>query len=556
VPNSTYLTSVVNPVVGDGWITANNGHLWVFVGPSPNDNISKWNDVGMVRGPTGPQGPPGPQGPAEVFVGPDTPVSTEVLWVDTDTNILYALIGVDWVPVSSTGGTDEVWIGPDDPISAHSSIELWYDTDDDYTAVDQANFWNSAWGQLGEAYSTTSAVTINTDGAVLTELTVSCTVASINRRIAVICNLGAVVYTRGVANSRLQIFVARDGVNLARIWDTNTGAVGAAPPVPVFATVTDTPTVGSHTYTIKINISGAGDSVAFNANATGVPRVLTVTDIGPLTRAAVNPPAGQPQIAAAGNALGVVAVGTFLAGNPKTLTGNTLTQISNSLPVTLLAGRKYRIHVEVRAMVITSAGTAGVACWVRDGTNDLTASYASAPLAYTNVAPGYNPFTYHFLMDGDGVARNLNVVMQPNTAVSLNVFLDNCYFYVEDVGPNTAPALPIPDTPQGWTSVSSFLNGWSNFGGWQMAQYRKIGDEVRLRGLVAGGTFGATVGLMFYLPVGFRPPLGEIFGVDVANSVQGRVEVQPDGRVIAWGTAASGSNAYLSLSGIVFSVTP
>lgn len=58
-------------------------------------------------------------------------------------------------------------------------------------------------------------------------------------------------------------------------------------------------------------------------------------------------------------------------------------------------------------------------------------------------------------------------------------------------------------TPTAWTAVT-FQNGWSNFGaGLQVAQYRKIGDVVEVRGVIGGGT-SATVA--FTLPVGFRPP--------------------------------------------------
>jgi len=56
VPNSGGLTGVSNPTEGDGWITADTGHLWVFTGPAPNDSITKWTDVGQIVGPPGPAG--------------------------------------------------------------------------------------------------------------------------------------------------------------------------------------------------------------------------------------------------------------------------------------------------------------------------------------------------------------------------------------------------------------------------------------------------------------------------------------------------------------------
>lgn len=67
VASSAALTGVASPAIGDGWITADTGHLWIYIGPNPNNSLAKWNDVGLVQGPpgaTGPAGPQGAQGPA------------------------------------------------------------------------------------------------------------------------------------------------------------------------------------------------------------------------------------------------------------------------------------------------------------------------------------------------------------------------------------------------------------------------------------------------------------------------------------------------------------
>src|SRR3982750_1816044 len=62
VPTSSALVTVVNPTVGDGYITADTGHLWVFAGPPPHDSINDWTDAGSVAGPPGVPGPIGPTG--------------------------------------------------------------------------------------------------------------------------------------------------------------------------------------------------------------------------------------------------------------------------------------------------------------------------------------------------------------------------------------------------------------------------------------------------------------------------------------------------------------
>lgn len=99
-------------------------------------------------------------------------------------------------------------------------------------------------------------------------------------------------------------------------------------------------------------------------------------------------------------------------------------------------------------------------------------------------------------------------------------------------------------------NAAVYQNSWRDYGGgWEGAGYRKIGDIVYIRGLVAGVT-GSTV--IFTLPVGYRPVRPLIFACDMANSSHARVDVQIDGTVVANGT---GVTSYVSLSNIIFSVS-
>lgn len=64
-------------------------------------------------------------------------------------------------------------------------------------------------------------------------------------------------------------------------------------------------------------------------------------------------------------------------------------------------------------------------------------------------------------------------------------------------------ALQGVTTPTAWTATPAFQNGWANYGsGYQVAQYRKIGDIVYLRGFIKGTVNANTI---FILPAGFRP---------------------------------------------------
>ena len=60
-------------------------------------------------------------------------------------------------------------------------------------------------------------------------------------------------------------------------------------------------------------------------------------------------------------------------------------------------------------------------------------------------------------------------------------------------------------SPGSWTNVS-FGSGWGNYGsGFQTVQYRKVGSQVFLRGLLSASSGQADGATAFTLPAGFRP---------------------------------------------------
>lgn len=122
-----------------------------------------------------------------------------------------------------------------------------------------------------------------------------------------------------------------------------------------------------------------------------------------------------------------------------------------------------------------------------------------------------------------------------------------------------------------WTALT-LKNNWQNYGGeFQTAQYRKVGDEVQVRGLVRLGTTATAIAT---LPDGFRPPATLLFGAihDVgANWATGaastgtahthsqtrpsaaayRINVNAAGDITHYSTQGTG---YVDLSMIRFSV--
>lgn len=102
--------------------------------------------------------------------------------------------------------------------------------------------------------------------------------------------------------------------------------------------------------------------------------------------------------------------------------------------------------------------------------------------------------------------------------------------------------------PGSWTAPT-LLNSWANFGGaFQVAQYRKVGDMVQLRGLIRLGTVTNTA---FTLPTGFRPPADLLF-ISQDNNQAGRIDIiASSGNVIPQAV----DNTFQSLNGIQFSVS-
>lgn len=107
-------------------------------------------------------------------------------------------------------------------------------------------------------------------------------------------------------------------------------------------------------------------------------------------------------------------------------------------------------------------------------------------------------------------------------------------------------------TQDAWTNVSSFSNGWINYGSpFIVARYMKDRQGmVVLSGLVKSGAVqDGPAGTIFTLPVGYRPSGICIFTVHNTGSTT-RLDIYPEGNVVA----VNGGNGYLSLEGVAFRI--
>lgn len=79
---------------------------------------------------------------------------------------------------------------------------------------------------------------------------------------------------------------------------------------------------------------------------------------------------------------------------------------------------------------------------------------------------------------------------------------------VEDFGQPVYDYI-VANTPTAWVALT-LQSSWTVSAG-NVAQYRKHGDRVQLRGTITGGTAGSAG--FATLPVGYRPPYDVQFGV-------------------------------------------
>lgn len=101
-----------------------------------------------------------------------------------------------------------------------------------------------------------------------------------------------------------------------------------------------------------------------------------------------------------------------------------------------------------------------------------------------------------------------------------------------------------------WTALT-FAASWGDFAaGWQVCQYRKIGDVVYLRGLATPTVANSTP--ITTLPTGYRPPATVLLGVQCSSGVR-RVDINNAGVIIMSGATTLGD--WASLNNISFSVT-
>jgi hypothetical protein len=105
--------------------------------------------------------------------------------------------------------------------------------------------------------------------------------------------------------------------------------------------------------------------------------------------------------------------------------------------------------------------------------------------------------------------------------------------------------LQLGDT--GW-AAPSLLNSWVNFGGaYMVAQYRRKNGIVFVEGVIKGGG-SVPGGIIFTLPVGFRPASYIQRPAQIPGTVTASIELGSNGNIVQGANGCSGTSTGISFS--------
>lgn len=108
---------------------------------------------------------------------------------------------------------------------------------------------------------------------------------------------------------------------------------------------------------------------------------------------------------------------------------------------------------------------------------------------------------------------------------------------------------PTQTTGNGW-QTPTLTAPWVNYtpGGFQVARYRRVGNEAIIEGLLdTNGTSVSGTLTIFTLPIGYRPPLGYIFPAMSNSSTARQLSILSSG-VVQVSSLPAGAVGFLSIN--------
>jgi hypothetical protein len=227
-------------------------------------------------------------------------------------------------------------------------------------------------------------------------------------------------------------------------------------------------------------------------------------------------------------------VGHAVASSVVSGIGATVTDLGASVTFNAVAGHTYKTTVLSGRMDQLTTTSAGVFVGIYDAAN----TYRGGSYIHANV--GSYAYVNTFVIESN-ISGSQTRKAKANTQTGTVTAQSGTIILVEDISTATMDGLA-----SAWTAPT-FQNSWHDFGsGYQVAQYRKVGDIVYLRGWVQGG---ATTVAMFILPAGFRPP-AYVHVACEANDAFGELRCGPGGDVVLM---AGNPATHVSLNNMLFS---
>lgn len=410
---------------------------------------------------------------------------------------LKARIGGAWVDVGGAG-VSEVAIGPTDP--GDSTTELWYDTDEPNLFDPDTARWNSAWGVVGRSFGTTAQATITAETVIAGTTVAVSTVAG--RRYSITL---AIAPTAGTTNSVSLVRIRRDGTAL------QTRAISGVVIPNSSGTVTvdfsyDETVSGTHTFDGTMALASGTGPVGNYADA-GVITMMLVEDVGPVSSTAATP-TYDLNPARWNSAWGTVATARKANDQLGIASGTQIDITGLSVTFTPVVGRRYRTVLSILTNLNAFANAATLVPRITDASNvTVQQRNVSAPINTSCWQPVHMELEETFASTVV-VTRKARIGIDVGAGATADIYGGGTTFpafiTVDDVGPVSLASQPPAQPASVWTDLA--LQGgltWRTSG--HKPQYRLVGDEVQLRGLIDVASTLAAATVFTTLPVGFRP---------------------------------------------------
>jgi hypothetical protein len=212
-------------------------------------------------------------------------------------------------------------------------------------------------------------------------------------------------------------------------------------------------------------------------------------------------------------AWGIVGMGSIFAANPVALAG-TFSKITNPINLVTIAGRRYRIKFQARAVITATAGgpdaSANFAVYDNGASRlDVADWYVLTSENGGGGSTAYNGTEWGALFDGDGLAHSFEIwgrAWGTNATVHVS---SNCRYYIEDCGPIAGSTLATMSVNDRWNAA------WGQVAaspGWDVALSAAVGVYTQVGTVSANVLAGRRYNFVLTTSAAYASGVGETWG--------------------------------------------